>query len=214
MAVLLVTLANLLAAQKVLYSSYLNDRNTDRFEIIGKAGDYYWIQKNKKKNQVDLPAMPWRSDKQPAFEIYDTRLNDIRTVLSAEITDTTMKQYFISSEKYFDQLILLSGHNKTFLTLQRYAPDGEKVWTDKIIDTLPFAESGIVFCYCDRKTRAKYCCFVFKLCPMHRSCFMVFCLTRTGKPFLRINIITHTLHSPLYSTSFLITRLNISVPVL
>jgi hypothetical protein len=165
MAVLLVTLANLLAAQKVLYSPYLNDRNTDRFEIIGKAGDFYWIQKNKKKNQVDLPAMPWRSDKQPAFEIYDTRLNDILTVLSAEITDTTMKEYFISSEKYFDQLILLSGKNKTFLTLHRYTPDGEKVWTDKIIDTLPFAESGNSFLLLRSEDKSKILLLCFQTIP-------------------------------------------------
>jgi hypothetical protein len=52
-------LHHLPGCQKVLYSPYINDRATDKFEIVGKSGDYYWVQKNKKKNQVELPAMPW-----------------------------------------------------------------------------------------------------------------------------------------------------------
>ncbi|MES1220622.1 MAG: hypothetical protein ABUT20_34285, partial [Bacteroidota bacterium] len=145
LAVLFVFCANYLAAQKVLYSSYLNDRNTDRFEITGKSGDYYWVQKNKKKNQVELPAMPWRSDKQPTFEIYDSHLNEIATVSAAEITDSTMKEYYIPGEKYFDHLILLAGQGKTYISLDRYAPDGEMLAVNKVLDTLNFSEKGNSF---------------------------------------------------------------------
>lgn len=143
--VLLVLCADHLAAQQVLYSSYLNDRSTDRFEITGKSGDYYWVQKNKKKNQVELPAMPWRCDKQPTFEIYDSRLNEIATVEAAEITDSTIKEYYIPGEQYFDQLILLGGQNKTYLTVDRYTPDGQIIALNQIIDTLNFTARGDCF---------------------------------------------------------------------
>ena len=165
MAVLLVFCANCLAAQKVLYSSYLNDRNTDRFEITGKSGDYYWVQKNKKKNQVELPAMPWRSDRQPTFEIYDSRLNEIATVTAAEITDATKKEYFIPGEKYFDHLILLSGMEKTYLSLDRYAPDGEIITTARILDTLPFAENGNSFILLRSEDKSKILLLCFQTIP-------------------------------------------------
>jgi len=161
MAVLLIFCGNCLAAQKVLYSAYLNDRNTERFEITGKSGEYYWVQKNKRKNQVELPAMPWRSDKQPTFEIYDSRLNEIATVTAAEITDTTVKQYYIPGERYFDHLILLGGKDKMYLTLDRYAPDGEIIAANKLLDTLSFAESGnsFILLRSEDKTKILLLCF-------------------------------------------------------
>lgn len=161
-AALLAISANQLAAQQVLYSSYLNDRNTDRFEITGKSGDYYWVQKNKKKNQVELPAMPWRSDKQPSFEIYDAHLNQIATVEAAEITDSTVKEYYIPGEKNFDHLILLDGQNKTYLSVDRYTPDGEIIATNKIIDTLNFSEKGNSFILLRSQDRSKILLLCFQ----------------------------------------------------
>lgn len=162
MAVLLAFCANYLAAQQVLYSSYLNDRNTERFEITGKSGDYYWVQKNKRKNQVELPAMPWRCDKQPSFEIYDSHLNEIATVEAAEITDSTMKEYYIPGERYFDHLILLSGENKTYIAIDRYAPDGNLIAANKIIDTLNFSEKGNSFILLRSQDRSKVLLLCFQ----------------------------------------------------
>ncbi len=138
MTVLLAFTATTLAAQKVVYSDYINDRFADKFEIIGKTGNYYWLQKSKKKNQVDLPATPWKTDRQPVFEIYDERLNAIATVTSPVITTNTLKEYFVCRDNYFDQLLLLSGTNKTYLSLYRYTADGYPVEENKIMDSLPF----------------------------------------------------------------------------
>ncbi len=165
LAVLFVFCAKYLAAQKVLYSSYLNDRNTDRFEITGKSGDYYWVQKNKKKNQVELPAMPWRSDKQPTFEIYDSHLNEIATVSAAEITDSTMKEYYIPGEKYFDHLILLAGQGKTYISLDRYAPDGEMLAVNKVLDTLNFSEKGNSFILLRSQDKSRILLLCFQTIP-------------------------------------------------
>ncbi|MGC4035515.1 MAG: hypothetical protein QM764_06100 [Chitinophagaceae bacterium] len=165
LAVFFIACANVLAAQKVLYSSYLNDRNTDRFEITGKAGDYYWILKNKKKNQVDLPAMPWHSDRQPSFDIYDNRLDAIATVTSAEITDTTVKEYFISGDRSFDNLILSGGKDKIYLTLDRYAPDGNPVAINKTLDTFDFAEQGNSFILLRSEDKEKTLLLCFQTIP-------------------------------------------------
>ena len=161
MAVLLAFTANTLAAQKVLYSDYISDRFADKFEIIGKSGNYYWLQKSKKKNQVDLPAMPWKSDRQPLFEIYDDHLNAIATVTSPVITEKTLKEYFINRDNFFDQLILLKGENKTYFSLYRYTADGYPVQENKIIDSLPFIENGNSFLLLrsENKNRLLLLCF-------------------------------------------------------
>ena len=162
MAALLACCTTYLAAQKVLYSPYINDRATDKFEIVGKSGDYYWVQKNKKKNQVELPAMPWSSDREPVFEIYDSHLNEMGSIPAAVITDSTLKEYFISGNNYFDQFILLRGNNQTFISVQRYTADGQFVG-NKIIDTLAFNEGGNSFLLLRSENKSKLMLLCFKI---------------------------------------------------
>jgi hypothetical protein len=66
------------------------------------------------------------------------------SIPAAVITDSTMKEYFISGNNYFDQFILLKGNNQTFISVQRYTADGQFVG-NKIIDTLAFNEGGNSF---------------------------------------------------------------------
>jgi hypothetical protein len=162
-AVLLACFSTYLAAQKVLYSPYINDRNTDKFEIIGKSGDYYWVQKNKRKNQVVLPAMPWSSDREPVFEIYDSHLNETGSIPAPIITDSTMKEYYVSGSNYFDELILLKGNNQTLLSVQRYTADGQLIAANKIIDTLSFSETGNSFLLLRSENKSKLLLLCFKM---------------------------------------------------
>jgi len=37
-----------LSAQQVLYSPFISGQSETRFQVIGKAGNYYWVQKSKK----------------------------------------------------------------------------------------------------------------------------------------------------------------------
>ncbi len=165
MAALLVFTATTLAAQKVLYSDYISDRFADKFEIAGKTGSYYWLQKSKKKNQVDLPATPWKSDRQPLFEIYDERLNAITTFSSPAITENTLKEYFVCSDKYFDQLLLSGKTGKTYFSLYRYTADGHPVHENKIIDSLPFVESGNSFLLLRSEDKSKLLLLCFESIP-------------------------------------------------
>ncbi|MCW3116019.1 MAG: hypothetical protein JWM28_101, partial [Chitinophagaceae bacterium] len=145
MTVLLIFCINNLAAQRVLYSPVINYYQTDHFEPIGKAGNHYWLQRYRGKKTIKVPATPGLIDKQPFFDIYDSRLNLIRTINAPLITDSSIKEYFICGNNCFDQLTLLASAKKTFFSVNRYTTDGELVSENKIIDSLPFEESGNSF---------------------------------------------------------------------
>src|ERR1700716_1459823 len=112
--VLLFFITGSLAAQRVLYSPFIGNRSTVGIEVVGKAGDYYWIQKERWK----------RSEKEQSFEIYDARMNLVKTFSPFTFSDSTIKEYFVSGDKYFDQLVLVAGYKKTIVLLDRYAADG------------------------------------------------------------------------------------------
>src|SRR5687767_2034530 len=84
-----------LSAQRVLHSSSIINPSAYRFEVIGKAGDFYWIRKSKKKNSFKKSAEPWKLDKDHSFEIYDARMNLVN-IIPASVSDTPLKKYFVS----------------------------------------------------------------------------------------------------------------------
>jgi hypothetical protein len=46
-----------LGAQQVLYSPFISNQSETRFQVIGKAGNYYWVQKSKKfSDQKNIPV--------------------------------------------------------------------------------------------------------------------------------------------------------------
>ena len=112
-----------LYAQSVLYSPFIGSASDTRFEVIGKAGDYYWVQKSKKYSSFKKEATPWLNDKKLAFEIYDARLNLVKTV-PYTLPGAVIKQYLIAGNQYFDLLQISTGYAKTALLLTRYTPDG------------------------------------------------------------------------------------------
>lgn len=112
-----------LPAQKVLYSPFIGTQPETRFEVIGKAGDYYWVQKSKKRFRTKNAIEPWISDKELSLEIYDARMNPVKTIPSPISVNLT-KQYFISGNAYLDQLLLLPADRKIIASLTRYAADG------------------------------------------------------------------------------------------
>src|SRR5437773_4050699 len=112
-----------LRAQKVVYSPYIGTQPERRFEVIGKAGNYYWVQKSKTKFRYKKPAEPWLDDKEVRFEIYDERMNALKEVPSF-ISADLVKEYLVPGPDYFDQLILRPGDQKILALLNRYTPDG------------------------------------------------------------------------------------------
>ena len=112
-----------LRAQKVLYSPYIGTQAETRFEVIGKAGNYYWVQKSKTKFRYKKAAEPWLDDKEVRFEIYDERMNPLKEVPSF-ISADFVKEYLVPGDDYFDQLTLRPGDQKILALLNRYTPDG------------------------------------------------------------------------------------------
>ncbi|TMI91723.1 MAG: hypothetical protein E6H06_16010 [Bacteroidetes bacterium] len=115
--------AGILYAQKVLYSPFIGTQPETRFEVIGKAGDYYWIQKSRKKSRTKNSTEPWTNDKDLSLEVYDARMNFVKTIPSF-ISNNLIKEYFVPGEKYLDQLLLLPAEQEIVAVVNHYAPDG------------------------------------------------------------------------------------------
>jgi len=117
---------SIVCAQSVLYSSTVsNDINT-RFDVIGKAGNFYWLYKIKKNSRYKNGggALPAREDR--SFEVYDERLNWVEEI-PVPFSDSVLKQYLIPQKTYFDQLVFKNSVNKTSVAVNRFTPDAKVV---------------------------------------------------------------------------------------
>ncbi|HVG15719.1 MAG TPA: hypothetical protein VM935_12185 [Chitinophagaceae bacterium] len=108
-------------AQSVLYSSTVNSSINTKFEVIGKAGNFYWLYKNQKVNR---PGSPHKVDN--SFEVYDGRLQRVREIKSP-LSDSVLKQYLIPQRFHFDQLVFKKAPNKTSVVVNRFTQDGREV---------------------------------------------------------------------------------------
>ena len=115
--------AGLISAQRVLYSPFIGNQPETRFEVIGKAGEYYWVQKARKKIRTKNSPEPWTNDKELSLEIYDSRMTLVRSIPSS-ISTNLIKEYFVAGEENLDQLLFLSTDKKISVVLTRYAADG------------------------------------------------------------------------------------------
>ncbi len=115
--------AGYLRAQRVLYSPYLSNESATRFEVAGKAGDYYWIQTSRPESRYRKKREPQLNDQEFRFEIYDARMNPVRTVPYI-LSENVIKEYLIAGDEYFDQLTFQPGDQKIIVSLNRYSPDG------------------------------------------------------------------------------------------
>ncbi len=135
-AFLLTLHTGFLCAQKVLYSPFIGNQSATRFEIIGKAGDYYWIQKSKKKFSTKASAAQWNDNKDFNFEIYDTRMNLVKTIPSS-VSEIITKEYFVPGNEYLDELIFKPADQKIMVLLTRYTPDGNIIHNKDTLADLP-----------------------------------------------------------------------------
>jgi len=116
-------LTAVMTAQKVLYSPFVGTQPETRFEVIGKCGNYYWIQKSKKKFRTKNSLDPWINDKDLSLEVYDARMNPVRSIPSS-LSNGLIKEYFVPGDEYLDQLLLLPGDQMTLAVVSRYTADG------------------------------------------------------------------------------------------
>ena len=143
-----------LSAQHVLYSPSIINPSTSRFEVIGKAGDYYWILKSKKKNSFKKSAEPWKNDKDHSFEIYDARMNLVN-IIATSVSDRPLKKYFVAGIEYFDQLTLTKINHKTTALLTRYTADGSIIHDMVTLASFPENMNGNDFLLVQSQDRTK-----------------------------------------------------------
>jgi hypothetical protein len=124
-----------LGAQQVLYSPFISNQAETRFQVIGKAGNYYWVQKSKKIFRSRKYTGVW-DEGNFNFEIYDDRMNPITSVPFA-VSNDVIKEYFVPGEEYFDQLLFLKDNLQTIVLLNRFAPDGNLVATNDTLAHFP-----------------------------------------------------------------------------
>ncbi|MEO5591516.1 MAG: hypothetical protein ABIR15_04090 [Chitinophagaceae bacterium] len=140
---LLLFISHTMAAQRVLYSPVIEGRSVERFSVVGKTGDYYWVQKERRKKHVPQRAEEWMKEEQ-LFDVYDARLQLLQTVQAAPVTASTLKKYLICGNRFFDEMVLSSYKNKTLVQLRRYTAEG-MLLTDSAITSFPFNEPGNSF---------------------------------------------------------------------
>ena len=124
-----------LGAQQILYSPFISSQSETRFQVIGKAGNYYWVQKSKKIFRSRKYTGAW-DEGNFNFEIYDDRMNPVTSVPFA-VSNDVIKEYFVPGDEYFDQLLFLKDNLQTIVVLNRFAPDGNIVATNDTLASFP-----------------------------------------------------------------------------
>jgi hypothetical protein len=123
LVVLIFFCAFFVSAQKVLYSPFIGTEPQTRFEVIGKAGDYYWIQKNKKQFRARKIKDAQARGEDFNFEIYDERMNQVKTI-PFSVSGNVIKEYFVTGDESLDQLLFVQGNQQITVLLNRFSPDG------------------------------------------------------------------------------------------
>jgi hypothetical protein len=127
-------------AQSVVYAPVAGNPLAAHLEVIGKAGNFYWVQKHKKSKGFKK-RNAGETHEEGSFEIYNTRLNHVNTI-PYTISNTTLKQYLIAGDTYLDQLLITSGSNKTQLSINRFSPEGNPVSTNVPLRHFPGSMNG------------------------------------------------------------------------
>lgn len=128
-------LPGILTAQRVIYSETLNNRSSIRFQVIGKSGNYYWVEKLKKQKSTNRRSTESVNEIQ-SFGLLDARLNLVSERVP-QIIPGTLKQWLVCGEQGLDQIIVTGESGKTQIISKRYLVDMET--GTKVIDSLPFS---------------------------------------------------------------------------
>lgn len=140
-AILLLFSPAFIAAQRILYSPSVGNPSATRFEVAGKAGNYYWVQKSRKKAKANKPVEPWIDDRDLSFEVYDARMNLVSSI-PYTIADTILKQYLVAGDEYFDRLAFTATPNAIQAVLDRYTPEGDSAYAPDTLATFPGSMKG------------------------------------------------------------------------
>jgi hypothetical protein len=131
-------------AQPVSYSPYFHDFSYAYFQVAGRAGDYYWVEKEKRPGRAS--SRKENAHGTPSFfDVYDYRLNRIAERAGEPLPENTVKEYFVAGKTSFDQLLLVSEGQQTSLFVKRFSADGQADFPLRPVGCLPFREDGTAF---------------------------------------------------------------------
>jgi hypothetical protein len=137
---MLLFIAGGLPAQRVLYCSPPEDRFVEQREVAGMAGDHFIVRVDRRKRGGKRRDGP---NVESLFEVFDSRMDLLNTVPAMELTDLVVKEYLISGNDHFDQLMVLRRGTRTSFVVRRYGPSGEVAGGgEKEVGGLPFGEGG------------------------------------------------------------------------
>ncbi len=159
--ILMLMCRNWLSAQRVIYSPNLHDYRYTGRQMAGKAGAFYWLEKEKSSSSARGPDLPQQS----FFDVFDRRLNKIRECAGASLPAGTEKEYLVSGVLSFDQLLIVGAAGKTQLLLKRFSADGGDVKPSRTIDSLPFREDAGSFLLLHSEDHRRLALIVFESAP-------------------------------------------------
>ena len=131
------------SAQRVNYSSYINIRSPNTFQVIGKSGDYYWIEKEQIRKSFKRGEAGFILESQ-SFAAFDQQLKLVKEFPSLKIPGT-IKEYLIAGNTFFDQLILSSIPGKTKVIVNRYRAADDEKNSSHLLDSFSFSAAPTRF---------------------------------------------------------------------
>ncbi|HVY75247.1 MAG TPA: hypothetical protein VG890_10475 [Puia sp.] len=131
-------------AQQVSYSPYINQRAPDDFEVIGRSGNYYWVEKEQIRKAYRQHETDYDLKKQ-SFIAYDERLNPVKEIVAPD-RKGIIKEYLVAGKDHFDQLVLSAVDGGTGIFVNRYSAGTDNDYLSMSVDRLPFTvnPSGVL----------------------------------------------------------------------
>jgi hypothetical protein len=110
--------------------------------MLGRIGDYYWVSAITRRRVTSRES----STEERNFVVYNQRMNVTNLIPDPPYAISSIKEYLVATDEYFDRVQLLNADNKEIeVRLQRYAPDGQFFGPDHNVAVLPFSEPGNSF---------------------------------------------------------------------
>jgi hypothetical protein len=140
---LVLWLPGIINAQRVIYSEALRFRSDVQVQVIGRSGDYYWIEKTRKQKSANHHVSADNTEIQ-SFGLLDSKLNLLKESPPIFFPGT-LKQWLIAGEKGLDQILLTSAGGKTKIIGSRYLLQENSINPVRLIDSLPFTANPSSF---------------------------------------------------------------------
>jgi hypothetical protein len=123
-------------AQRVIYSESFNSRSGVHFQLIGKSGDYYWVEKLQRQKSYSRHTSNGNDEIQ-SVGLLNSKLSLLKEISVNSIAGTE-KQWLLADNKMLNQVVLTRSSGKTKIICNQYFVDDQEPGRSRQIDSLPF----------------------------------------------------------------------------